>query len=123
MAIGSYLPQFEHVGIKLGDDESRIEGKLHTNSDVDQVTDGLTKLFGSDKNAIIDISTTELTHEDGTKRKNPLTGKEEVYDRGYWLPVVTFSSELLEWQTAVNRDPRCGKDHIPARTISARYAG
>lgn len=96
VAIGSYLPQFEHVGIKLGENGSRIEGKLHTNSDIDQVTDGLTKLFGSDKNTVIDISTTELTHEDGSKRQNPLTGKQEVYDRGYWLPVVAFSSELLE---------------------------
>lgn len=97
-AIGSYLPQFEHVGIKLSNEESRIEGKLHTKSDVDKVTEGLTKLFPDDQSAVIDVSVTELNYENGTKRTNPLTGKEEVYDRGYWLPIVAFSAGLKECQ-------------------------
>ncbi len=95
-AIGSYLPQFEHVGIKLDDHEPRIEGKLHSNGDVDQVSDGLAQLFSAGQNPKIDVSVTKLRHRDGSKRKNPLTGKEEVYDRGYWLPIVAFSPDLSE---------------------------
>ncbi len=95
-AIGSYLPQFEHVGIKLDDHEPRIEGKLHSNGNVDQVADGLAQLFDAGQNPKINVSITELTHKDGSKRMNPLTGKEEVYDRGYWLPIVAFSPDLAE---------------------------
>jgi len=96
--IGGYLPQFENVGITLTDDQPRISGKLYPNGDVDQVTEGLTKLFNNEQEPTIDISITELTYENDTKRTNPLTGKEEVYDRGYWLPIATFSAGLEECQ-------------------------
>lgn len=94
--IGSYLPQFVHVGVKLSESGSKIEGKLHQNSDVDQVKDGLAAHFADDQNAVIEVSTTELSYDDGAKRKNPLTGNEEIYDRGYWLPIVSISSDLSE---------------------------
>lgn len=96
VAIGSYLPQFEHIGITLGLDQSRIEGKLHTKSDVNQVRDGLKEAFGADQTAVIDVSIIDSEYENGTRRKNPLNGRAEVYDRGYWLPIVTFSPGLGE---------------------------
>ncbi len=94
--IGGYLPQFEHVGIKLDENAPRIEGKLHASGDVDQITAALTDHFGESELTVIDVSITALTHDDGTTRKNPLTGADEVFDRGYWLPVVSFSSDLSE---------------------------
>lgn len=92
--IGGYLPQFEHVGIKLGNDGARVAGKLYPKADVEKVTEGLTDLLGTEQAATIDVALTEMTYEDNTQRKNPLTGKEEVYDRGHWLPIATFSAGL-----------------------------
>ncbi len=95
-AIGGYLPQFEHVGVTLRNEQARIEGKVHAKRNVEQVKARLREVFNADQKATIDISVTELTYDDGMERTNPLTGKDEVYDRGHWLPVVAFAPGLTE---------------------------
>ena len=96
--IGGYLPQFENVGMTIADDLSRVNGKIYQKGNVDQVKEGLSDLLKGSKEPAIDIAVTELVYENDTRRKNPLTGRDEVYDRGYWLPIATFSAGLEECQ-------------------------
>ena len=96
--IGAYLPQFESVGITFADDQSRISGKVFTGGNVDQLTQKLSKLLDGKREPAIDISVTQLSYENDARRKNPLNGRDEVYDRGYWLPIATFSAGLEECQ-------------------------
>lgn len=101
--IGNNLHQFDHVGVKLAEDQSRVEGKLHAKANIDQVRENLKQISDGDQPAVLDISVTELVYDDGAERKNPLTGKLEIYDRGYWLPVVTFSPGLDECRDQTSR--------------------
>ncbi|MGI9435414.1 MAG: OmpA family protein [Geminicoccaceae bacterium] len=95
-AIGSYLPQFERLGLTLLSDKAVIEGELHGRGDVDQVVEGLNKALGEDQAPAIDIALSDRSYANGTRRVNPLTGREEEYDRGFWLPVIAFTADVEE---------------------------
>lgn len=94
--IGSYLPQFEQIGLALSGDQATIEGKLHAHGDADQVAERLLDAFGPARNSIVEVKPTDQAYAPGTRRINPLDGQEQVYQQGYWLPVIETSGDLDE---------------------------
>ncbi|MGI9492949.1 MAG: OmpA family protein, partial [Geminicoccaceae bacterium] len=96
--IGAFLPQFERVGITFAENQSRVSGKVYSEGNIEQLTETLSNVLNGSREPTIDISVTELNYENDARRTNPLNGREEIYDRGYWLPIATFSVGLEECQ-------------------------
>ncbi|MGI9506513.1 MAG: OmpA family protein [Geminicoccaceae bacterium] len=93
-AIGSYLPEFETVELSLKDGRAAIDGETHAKSDAEQVIDRLTDALDDRWRPTLNIETTDTRFTDGIRRSNPLSGIEEEYRRGFWLPVTTISAGL-----------------------------
>ena len=92
--IGSYLPEFETVELSLKDGRAAIDGETHAKSDVEQVIDKLTVALTERWQPEMAIEVTDSTYTDGSRRTNPLSGTEEEYRRGFWLPVTTIKAGL-----------------------------
>ena len=95
-AVGRHLPQFEKVDLSLEQDFARIVGTIHAQGNLDQVEKDLSDSLGTEPANAWEISVSTVTYENDARRKNPLTGKEEVYDRGHWLPLAAYSTKLEE---------------------------
>lgn len=93
-AIGSYLPEFETVELTLKDGRAAIDGETHAKSDAEQIIDRLTDALDDRWRPALSIQTTETRFDDGIRRSNPLSGIEEEYRRGFWLPVTTIGAGL-----------------------------
>ncbi len=93
-AIGSYLPEFETVDISLRNGLAAIEGETHAKSDAEQVIDKLAEALDQRWRPEIAIEPTGQTYAEGRRRTNPLSGGDEEYRRGFWLPVTTIEAGL-----------------------------
>ena len=91
--IGDVLPVFERIDLALGGERPKIEGVLHAHGDADAIADQLVLALGTDEKPVVDLETTTASHEEGERRTNPLTGDEEVYRRGFWLPVIEVGAD------------------------------
>ena len=97
--IGSYLPEFETVEISLKDGRAAIDGATHAKTDAEQVIDKLTDALDKRWQPELEIAQTDRTYTDGVRRSNPLSGAEEEYRRGFWLPVTTIEAGLDSCRT------------------------
>jgi OOP family OmpA-OmpF porin len=92
--IGSYLPEFETVELSLKDGRAAIDGETHAKSDAEQVIDKLTDALDQRWRPEVVIEATDRIYADGARRDNPLSGTQEEYRRGFWLPVTTVEAGL-----------------------------
>ncbi|MGH1482908.1 MAG: OmpA family protein [Geminicoccales bacterium] len=92
--IGSYLPEFETVDLSLRDGRAAIEGETYAKSDAEQVIEKLSIALDERWQPELQIEPTERAYEDRTRRINPLSGTDEEYRRGFWLPVTTIAAGL-----------------------------
>lgn len=91
--IGTLLPGFERIALSLGGERPTIDGTLHAHGDADRITDQLVLALGADKEPLVNIETTAATHDKGERRTSPLSGAEEVYRQGFWLPVIEIGAD------------------------------
>ncbi|MGI9417859.1 MAG: OmpA family protein [Geminicoccaceae bacterium] len=91
--IGALLPAFERVDLSLGDEGPKVRGLLHAHADADAIADQLVLALGADKEPLVEVETTTTVHEEGAKRTSPITGNEEVYRRGFWIPVIEIAGD------------------------------
>lgn len=92
--IGSYLPEFETVELSLKDGRAEIDGEVHAKSDAGQIVEKLTAALDQRWQPELTVAATDESHADGTRRTNPLSGIDEEYRRGFWLPVTTIQAGL-----------------------------
>ncbi|MCP5080520.1 MAG: OmpA family protein [Alphaproteobacteria bacterium] len=87
--IGPWLPLFERLVVKAGQDYVIIDGELGRGSDLELIREELTEAFG--ENVAITLVEAPAKSKDGIERVNVATGKHEVLRNGYWFPVVDFT--------------------------------
>ncbi|MBX2855563.1 MAG: OmpA family protein [Rhodobacteraceae bacterium] len=87
-ALGEYLPEFERMDAVIRADGGRVEGVLTPASDDEQVTAALAQRLGAE----LELRPSAESIAEGAKRVNPLTGVEETFRNGYWLPAVEIGS-------------------------------
>ncbi|NNF77770.1 MAG: OmpA family protein [Rhizobiales bacterium] len=87
--IGPWLPMFERLVVKAGEENVAIDGELSPGSDLELIREELNKAFG--ENAAITLEEAPAKSKNGTERINVATGKHEVFRNGYWFPVVDFA--------------------------------
>ncbi len=87
--IGPWLPVFERLMVKAGEDYVIVDGEVTRGADVDLIREELAKSFG--EAAAINLAVVPANKREGTERVNVATGRHEVYRGGYWLPVVNFT--------------------------------
>jgi len=92
--IGSYLPEFETVELSLKDGRAGVAGETYAKSDAEQVIEKLTDALKERWQPALQIAASEQHYADGTRRTNPLSGIDEEYRRGFWLPVTTIEAGL-----------------------------
>lgn len=102
VTIGAFLPIFEKLDLTLSDRALKLNGDVHLHADAVAVADEITLALGDNRQPLVEIATTSTVHVEGATRTSPLTGAEEVYHRGYWLPVVDIAadSELCSEQSS-----------------------
>ena len=87
-ALGEYLPEFERLQATIRSDGGRVEGVLTQASDAEQVTAALSERLGVE----LALRPSVEPVAEGARRLNPLTGADETYRNGYWLPSVEIAS-------------------------------
>ncbi len=92
--IGGYLPEFETVDLSLRDGRADIDGETHAKTDAEQVIENLSDALDERWQPELAIKTTNRTYPDGVRRTNRLSGIDEEYRRGFWLPVTTIAAGL-----------------------------
>lgn len=91
--IGTLLPAFEEINLSLGGERPTVKGQVHAHGDADAIARKLIQALGDDRQPLVDVAATTATRDDGTLRTNPLTGDEEVYRQGYWLPSIKIAAD------------------------------
>lgn len=92
--IGSYLPEFETVELSLKDGRAEIDGEVHAKSDAGQIVEKLTAALDQRWQPELKLAAINESPADGARRTNPLSGIDEEYRRGFWLPVTTVQAGL-----------------------------
>jgi OOP family OmpA-OmpF porin len=86
--IGAFLPAFEELEMSLGGERPRIRGTVQPQRDADALARQIVLALSEERQPLVDVEPATTAHEEGSRRTSPLTAQEEVYRRGYWLPVV-----------------------------------
>ncbi len=90
--IGTLLPAFEEIELSLGGERPTVKGQINAHGNADEIAQKLSAALGDDRQPLIDVATATIARDDGEQRTNPLTGDEEVYRRGYWLPSIDIAA-------------------------------
>jgi len=91
-AIGDVLPIFDEVDVSLGGDRPTIKGRVNADSDADTIARKIILAFSTDRQPLVDLKTSTTSPDDGARRINPFNGGEDVYQQGYWLPVIEIAA-------------------------------
>ena len=91
-AIGDVLPAFDEATISLGGARPEIKGLVPVHSDAKALARKIILALGTNPQPLIDIERSTAAVDDGARRTNPLTRREEDYRQGYWLPVTEITA-------------------------------
>ncbi|MGI9509632.1 MAG: OmpA family protein [Geminicoccaceae bacterium] len=91
--LGAVLPAFEELKLSLDNELSWIKGRTHAHGDAEDLTKYLVLALGDDRRPLIDIETTTVSYDEGARRTNPMTGKDEIHRLGYWLPAIEIAAD------------------------------
>ncbi|MEM9439498.1 MAG: OmpA family protein [Pseudomonadota bacterium] len=92
-SLSAFLPIFDEIDLTLNDATFALNGEVHLHADAVAVADEMTRALGDNRQPLVEIATTSTVRMDGEIRTSPLTGQEEFYHRGYWLPVVNIAAD------------------------------
>ena len=91
--IGALLPSFERIDLSLGGERARIKGEVGLRQDADAIARELVLALSDDSQPLVDVAIAATIHQEGDRRANPLSGADEVFREGYWLPVAGISAD------------------------------
>lgn len=88
--IGAFLPLFDELDLSLGGERPMIKGRVR--GDAEAIARDIVLALSDDSQPLVDIEPSASAPEEGSLRTSPLSGSEEVYRQGYWLPVVEIEA-------------------------------
>ncbi len=90
--LGEFLPEFETLSVEIDEERASLDGSLVAASDERQVRRFLKDGFARAFDARLTVEPSGRVYGDGETRVSVLTGRDEVYRGGYWLPKVTVEN-------------------------------